>query len=65
VQLLGGQQRKAVGQVEAHLRAEPGQSAGSGAVLLLDAIVEDELHEVEILAHEPTLNRPRAASKHR
>ena len=51
VQLLGRQQRKAVGEVEAHLRAEQRQGAGPGAVLLLDALVEDPLHEVEILAH--------------
>ena len=53
VQLLGRQQREAVGEVEAHLRAEQRQGAGAGAVLLLDAFVEDPLHEVEILAHGP------------
>ena len=42
---------KAVGEVEAHLRPEPGQRARPGAVLLLDALVENSLHEVEILAH--------------
>ncbi len=42
---------KSFGEIEAHLRAEPGQRAGAGAVLLLDAAVEDQLHEIEILAH--------------
>ena len=35
---------KPVGEVETHLRAEPRQGAGSGAVLLLDSVVEDRLH---------------------
>ena len=48
-------------KVEAHLRAEPGQGAGAGAVLLLDTAVEDQLHQVEILAHAKTLTSPTRA----
>src|SRR4051812_25838131 len=57
VKLLGRQQRESFRKVEAHLRAEPRQGAGSRAVLLLDSAVEDELHQVEILAHGGTLTR--------
>jgi hypothetical protein len=35
MQLLGGQQREAVGEIEAHLVAEHGQRAGAGAVVSL------------------------------
>ena len=39
-------QRKAIAEIEAHLRAEPGKGTGAGAVLLLDTAVEDQLHEI-------------------
>ena len=70
VQLLGRHQRKAFGQVEAHLMAEHRQRAGAGAVALLHAVGENVLHQIEILAHGglgPTSTRlsldgaPRAA----
>ena len=51
VQLLRRQQGEAVTEIEAHLRTEIGKRAGAGAVLLLNALVEDPLHEVEVLAH--------------
>src|SRR6185437_10809168 len=51
MQLLGGQQREAVAEIEAHLMAEHGQSAGAGAVALLDAVIENPLHQFEVLAH--------------
>ena len=54
MQLLGGQQREAVGKVEAHLRAEQGQGAGAGAVGLRDALVEHLLHQIEIGSHRRT-----------
>jgi hypothetical protein len=64
VKLLGSQQRKPVGEVEAHLRPEPRQGSGSGPVLLLDSMVENLLHEIEILAHRSvTLTRRSARSK--
>ena len=44
-------QRKAVGEIEAHLMAEHRQRAGAGAVALLHALAEDAFHQVEVLAH--------------
>ena len=55
MQLLGRQQRKALPEVEAHLRAEGRQRARPGAVLLFDTLVEYPLHELEILAHGATV----------
>ena len=46
---------KPVGEVEAHLMAEHRQRAGAGAVVLLHAVGEDPLHQVEVLAHRPDL----------
>ena len=51
MQLLGGEQREALGEVEAHLVAEHGERAGAGPVLLRDALVEDPAEEVEIGLH--------------
>ena len=44
-------QRKAVGEIEAHLMAEHRQRAGAGAVALLHAVGEHVFHQFEILAH--------------
>ena len=55
MELFRRQQREPLGEVEPHLRAEQRQGAGAGAVHLLDAFVENLLHQVEILAHGPTL----------
>ena len=49
VQLLGGQQREALGQVEAHLPAEHAQRAGAGAVAALDAVGQDVGQQGEVL----------------
>jgi hypothetical protein len=51
VEFLGRQQREAIAEVEAHLRAEPGQGPGPGPVLLRHPLVEDPLHQIEILPH--------------
>ena len=51
VDLLGGDQREAVGEVEPHLVAEHAERAGAGAVGLLGALVEDPLDQVEVLPH--------------
>jgi hypothetical protein len=51
VQLLGGDQGKALGQIEAHLVPEHASSADAGSVLLLDALVEDEAKKVVIGLH--------------
>ena len=64
VQLLGGQQRKAVGKIEAHLGAEQRQGAGAGAVGLRDAFVEHFLHQIEIGPHRrPSISRASALGK--
>ena len=49
VQLLGGEERKALGQVEAHLRAEQAQRAGTGAVALFVPMLANPGEEIEIL----------------
>src|SRR5580765_7906815 len=48
VQLLGGEQRKAVAQVEAQLPAEHRERAGAGAVGLARAALEDLAKEVQV-----------------
>ncbi len=49
VQLLGGQHREALRQVEADLPAEHAQRAGAGAVAALDAVLQDIGEQVQIL----------------
>jgi hypothetical protein len=56
------QQREPFGEVEPHLAAEQRQGAGSGPVHLLDALIDNLPHEIEILAHGPTLADRLAAS---
>src|SRR5262249_48041039 len=51
VQLLGREQRKALRQVEPRLVAEYRQRTGPGAVVLLHAVGENVLHQVEVLTH--------------
>ena len=51
VALLGGDQREAVLQVEAHLVAEHADRAGAGAVGFFRAVGEHVLHQIEIWAH--------------
>src|SRR4029077_12588869 len=51
VQLLGGDEREAALQVEAHLMAEDRQRTDAGAVAFFDALGEDAFHQVQILAH--------------
>jgi hypothetical protein len=51
VQLLGREQGEAVGQVMAELAPEDGQGAGTRAVFLAHAVVENILEEVVVLAH--------------
>ena len=52
MQLLRREHGEALAQVETHLAAEDAARAGAGAVAPVDAVVEDVLHEIEILAHE-------------
>jgi hypothetical protein len=49
VQLLGGQDREALGQVKADLPAEHPQRAGAGAVAALDAVLQDVGEQVQVL----------------
>src|SRR5690606_32592123 len=51
VQLLGGDQREAFVEVEAHLPAEHAARAGAGAVGLLGAVFEHVAQQVEVLLH--------------
>ena len=65
VHLLGGDQREAGGQVEAHLVAEDGPGAGAGPVPLLDPLVEDPPEEIEVDLHGPKLVDRDLAADHR
>src|SRR5262245_23436856 len=58
VQLLGRDQRKALGEVEAHLMAEHRQRAGAGAIALLRPVGDNPLHQVVILMHACSLAIP-------
>src|SRR3546814_513200 len=51
MQLLGGQQREALGEVEAPLVADQALGAGAGAVALVDALGANPAQEVEVLFH--------------
>src|SRR6185437_1235258 len=51
VQLLGGDQREAVVEVEAHLPAEHAAGAGTGAVALLRAVFEHVREQVQVGLH--------------
>ena len=55
VHLLGGDQREALAQVEAHLVAEHAARAGAGAVGLGDAVVAHVAHEVFVLRADRAL----------
>ena len=55
VHLLGGDQRKAFVQVEAHLVAKHAARAGAGAVAFLYAGGVDVAHEVFVLAADGAL----------
>ena len=51
MKFFGSRKREACAQVEAHLVAEYAQGSGAGAVVLLDARIEDVLEQGEILLH--------------
>jgi hypothetical protein len=51
MQLLGSQQRKAAGQIKAHLMAENGERPGPGPVGFLDAVLAHAAKQVQIVAH--------------
>ena len=51
VHLLGRQQGEPGRQVEAHLIAKNAERADARTILLTNAVVENVLHQVEILSH--------------
>jgi len=51
IEFLGGDEREALREVEAHLVAEHRQRAGAGAVGLLRAVGEDAFEKLKILPH--------------
>jgi len=51
VQALGGDERKPVAEIEAHLVTEDRQRAGAGPVFLAGAVVADVPHEGQVLLH--------------
>ena len=63
MQLLGSEQREALLQIEAHLVAEYAPGTGTGAITLVGAVVQNVLHEIEILAHAGILPDPPADVK--
>src|SRR3974390_1638843 len=65
MQLLGRQHWEAVGQVEAHLMSENRQRTRAGAIVLLDAAVEDRLYEIEVLAHGRPFPAPNMGESNR
>jgi hypothetical protein len=55
MQLLGGEKRKPLFEIEPHLIAEDAARSGAGAVAPVDAMVEDVLEKIEILPHRVTI----------
>ena len=51
MQLLGGEQRKAFGQVDAHLVPEDAPGSGPGAVALLDAVFQNVAEQIQVDLH--------------
>jgi hypothetical protein len=51
VELLGGEQGKALGEIVAHLCSEHGIGAGAGAIGLESAVVEHLAEQVEVALH--------------
>lgn len=63
MQLLGGQDGKAVAQVKPHLMAENALRAGAGTVTAQDTGLADVTDEIKILLHAQILAARWAASK--
>jgi len=55
VDLLGGDEREAVREVEPHLVAEHAERPGAGPVAFFNAFVKNPLEEVEVLLHAANL----------
>ena len=52
MELFGGEQREAVGQIETHLIAENRVCAGAGSVGFDSAVVKDMSEQLLVLFHE-------------
>ena len=57
VDLLGGDEREALGEIEPELVSEDGERAGAGTVFLAIAVIEDVPKQLEILHHVPGSKR--------
>ena len=55
VQLLGGDERKALDEVESHLLAEKAERSGAGAIALACSGLANQREEIKILAQIKTL----------
>ena len=51
VAFLGGDEREAFGEVEAHLVAKHREGAGAGTVVLARAVFEHVAHQIEVMFH--------------
>ena len=54
MQFLGGDRRKASGQIEPHLVSENGFCPSTRAVRFFNTVVADMAHEIKILLHRPS-----------
>jgi phosphoribosyl 1,2-cyclic phosphodiesterase len=57
MELLRGEQRKFLSQIEARLRAENRKRSGAGAIHARLAVVEHEPKQIVVLAHQSSDNR--------
>ena len=55
MQLLGGDNRKTLRQIETHLIPEHAQGARTGAILFTGSVFAHMAHEIEILLHSVIL----------
>src|SRR5574343_1971477 len=65
MQLLGGHQREALGQVETHLVAEHRAGTGAGAVVLVLAVRHHMAQEIQIGLHATGSRRRDSNSRNR
>src|SRR5256885_972394 len=61
VDLPGGDQREAAGEIEAHLVRKHRQRAGAGAVALAHALGPDPTHQLQVLLHCSMAKLPEGA----
>jgi hypothetical protein len=61
VQLLRGDERESVAEVEAELSAKDGTRSGSGSIVFVNTVVENVLEQIEILFHRAQIIIPKHA----